>query len=122
MNLAKCKLWGPGIQRADEAEPRYPDELPLDHPGREVPVIPYGGDRGITALGVPIDAPPGFAAPHESNGAPECQLKWREAVGQTDLLLKRLRAYPESQVRLIMLRYCLDACRVVHLLRTTQYE
>ena len=26
LNLAKCKLWGPGIQRADQVEPRFPDD------------------------------------------------------------------------------------------------
>ena len=54
--------------------------------------------------------------------APECLLKWGTAVEQTNQLLMRLRAYPEGQVRLTLLRYFLDACRVVHLLRSTEYE
>jgi hypothetical protein len=121
LNLAKCKLWGPGILSASQTEPQYPPELPQDHPGREVPVVPFGGPHGITALGVPIDAPKGFPG-RDPIVAPECRLRWGQAVEQTNLLLGRLRAYPEGQVRHALLRYCLDGCRVVHLLRSTEYE
>ena len=121
LNLAKCKLWGPGIQAAGEAQPRYPDGLAPDHPGRTVPVVPFGGSHGITALGVPIDAPKGFPG-RDPLKAPECLSAWGKAVEQTNLLLERLRAYPESQVRHTILRYCLDGCRVIHLLRSTEYE
>ena len=121
LNLSKCKLWGPGIQTVGQAMPMYPDELAAEHPGRAVPVIPFGGDCGITALGVPIDAPEGVPgrAPFV---APECLLKWGKAVEQTGVILESLRAYPEGQVRHALLRYCLDACRVVHLLRSTAHE
>jgi hypothetical protein len=121
LNLAKCKLWGPGIQTTGEPSPRYPHGLAEDHPARAVPVVPFGGERGITALGVPIDAPKEFPGRNPS-GAPECLSVWGRAVEQTNLLLDRLRAYPEGQVRHAILRYCLDACRVVHLLRSTEYE
>ena len=47
---------------------------------------------------------------------------WGRAVEQTNLLLARLRAYPEGQVRQAILRYCLHACRVGHLLLSTEYE
>ena len=56
LNLAKCKLWGPGLLRADSVVPQYPAGLAEDHPGRAVPIVPFGGLCGITALGVPIDA------------------------------------------------------------------
>lgn len=121
LNLAKCRLWGPGIQTAAQALPLYPLELAADHPGRQVPVVPFGGSCGITALGVPVDAPKGFPG-RDPDKAPECLLRWGKAVEQTNLLLERLRAYPEGQVRHALLRYCLDACRVVHLLRSTEYE
>jgi hypothetical protein len=75
LNLAKCKLWGPGIQAVGEAQPRYPIGLAMDHPGRTVPVVPFGGSRGITALGVPIDAPKGFPG-RDSSEAPECLSAW----------------------------------------------
>ena len=86
-----------------------------------VPVVPFGGECGITALGVPVDAPKGFPG-RDPQVAPECLLKWRKAVEQTCLLLSRLRAYPEGQVRLTLLRYCLDARTVVHLLHSTDLE
>ena len=121
LNLEKCKMWGPGIQTKDEPAPRYPNELPPNHPGRSVPVIPFGGDHGITALGVPVDAPRGPSR-KEPFVAPECKLKWTSAVEETNRLLVRLRSYPEGQVRLTLLRYCLDACRVNHLLRSTEVE
>jgi hypothetical protein len=121
LNLAKCKLWGPGIQTVSQAEPQFPDGLAEDHPGRAVSVIPFGGSHGITALGVPIDAPKGFPG-RDPSLAPECRLRWGMAVEQTSFILDRLRAYPEGQVRHALLRYCLDACRVVHLLRSTEYE
>ena len=97
LNLAKCRLWGPGIQMHDQAVPRYPDGFAQDHRGRMVPVIPFRGDRGITALGVPIDAPRGPAR-RDPFVAPECLLKWGTAVEQTNQLLVRLRTYPEGQV------------------------
>ena len=121
LNLGKCKLWGPGIQVVDnnnQAEPRYPEGLARLHPGREVPVVPFGWGCGITALGVPIDAPKG-APGRDPTVAPECLRRWEQAVEQICLILERLRAYPEGQVRKDLLRYCLDACRVVHLLRST---
>ena len=121
LTLAKCRLWGPGIQSVSQTHPVYPPGLPEDHPGRVVPVIPFGGSHRITALGVPIDAPRGFPG-RDPSVAPECQLRWGQAVAQTNVLLERLRAYPEGQVRHALLRYCLDGCRVVHILRSTEYE
>lgn len=121
LNLAKCRLWGPGIQTADQELPTFPLGLAPDHPGRSIPVIPFGGETGITTLGVPVDAPKGVPGGGQP-AAPECEAKWGAAVEQTNLLLQRLRLYPESQVRLTLLRYCLDACRVVHLLRSTELE
>ena len=101
--------------------PRYPEGLARSHPGREVPVVPFGWGCGITALGVPIDAPKG-APGRDPTVAPECLRRWEQAVEQTCLILERLRAYPEGQVRKDLLQYSLDACRVVHLLRSTELE
>ena len=94
LNLEKCKLWGPGMQTHEQPTPRYPDDLAMDNPWRQVPVIALWGERGITALGVPIDAPKG-AARQEPFVAPA---QWTSSVEQTKLLLSRLRAYPEGQV------------------------
>ena len=120
LNLAKCNLWGPGVQDAHEAGPHYPEGCTGDHPGLQVPVIPFGGDRGITALGVPIDAP--FELPQGPKSTPECHAVWGRTVDKADMLLQRLRSLPDGQVRHALLRYCLDGCRVVHLLRATETE
>ena len=40
-------------------------------------------------------------------------------VGQTIQLLDRLRLFPTAWIRHVLLRYCLDGCKVVHLLRST---
>ena len=120
LNLSKCRLWGPGFQVDEQGAPLLPPEFALNHPSRGVPIIPFGGVNGITAIGVPVDAPKGHRA--DPLVAPECNDKWQKAVAQAGLLLERLRLYPESQVRLTLLRYCLDACRVVHFLRSSEVE
>ena len=56
INLAKCALWGPGIQRECDPCDTLPEELPVGHPVRSIPVIPYGPQSGITVLGTPCDA------------------------------------------------------------------
>jgi hypothetical protein len=56
INLAKCSLWGPGIQKEDDLHDCIPDTVPLDHPIREVPIVPYGKSAGISVLGIPCDA------------------------------------------------------------------
>ena len=120
LNLAKCNLWGPGVQSAYESGPHYPEGCTDEHPGRQVPVIPFGGDRGITALGVPVDAP--WQLPHREETRPECHAVWGRTVEKAGMLLQRLRGLPDGQIRHALLRYCLDGCRVVHLLRSTERE
>ena len=110
LNLGKCHLWGPGIQDTGESIPHYPDGLALDHPGRAIPVIPFVENSGITLLGVPIDYP----------GSSHCTWRhWAAKVDETLALLDRLRLFPDGQIRHTLLRFCLDACRVMHLERST---
>jgi hypothetical protein len=113
LNLGKCQLWGPGIQGASDPLPRYPDGLPLDHPARAIPVMPFVAQSGITLLGVPIDFP---GSSHRT-----CT-HWAVTVQKSKTLLDRLRMFPDSQIQHALLRYCLDACRVMHLLRSTIFE
>ena len=110
LNLGKCQLWGPGVQGTNDMVPRYPAGLGLDHPGRAIPVIPFVENSGITLLGVPIDFP---GSSHRTIS------HWAATVDQTLVLLNRLRLFPDGQVRHALLRFCLDACRVVHLQRST---
>jgi len=93
LNHAKCRLWGPRIQTADQELPTFPLGLAPAHPRRSIQVIPFGGATGITTLGVPDDATkggPGGGQP----AAPECEAKWGAAVEHTNLLLQRLRLNP----------------------------
>ena len=110
LNAAKCKAWGPGLRRAGEPGPTYPADLPLDHVGRSIPVVPFDADSGITSLGVPIDAP---------GGCGYTAAVWDKVTGQTLQLLDRLRLFPTAWVRHVLLRFCLDGCKVMHLLRST---
>ena len=113
LNLGKCCLWGPGIQATGDPVPRYPDNLPPDHPGRTIPVLPFVPNSGITLLGVPIDFP---------GSSERTASHWASTVEKSTILLERLRLVPEGQIQHALLRYCLDACRVVHLQRSTIVE
>lgn len=110
LNLGKCHLWGPGVQAAGDFCPRYPEGLPLDHPGRLVPISPFIENSGITLLGVPIDFP---------GSSCRTQAHWAFIVDKTLALLERLRLLPDGQIQHALLRHCLDACRVAHLQRST---
>jgi hypothetical protein len=110
LNLGKCQLWGPGVQGIGDPLPRYPVGLPLDHPARAIPVMPFVENSGITLLGVPVDFP---GSAHRTGA------HWAATVEKAKVLLDRLRLFPDSQIQHALLRYCLDACRVMHLLRST---
>ena len=113
LNLSKTVAWGPGLQR--EGMPIAPEWSLLrdDHPFKQVHVIPFGPSKGICSLGVPVDC---------QGSAVEGDRKWSEAVEKTLALLGRLRYFPDGQVRHCLLRYCLDACRVNHLMRSTPHS
>ena len=64
----------------------------------------------MTALGVPIDAP-GMSV--------HADRVWDSAAAKTLHLLERLRDFPSAWIRHVLLRHCLDACKVMHLLRST---
>ena len=89
---------------------RYPDSLLLDYPCRTIPVLPFVPNSGITLLGVPIDIP----------GSSECTAShWASTVDKSTMLLERLSLVPEGQIQHALLRYYLDACRVVPVQRST---
>ena len=110
LNLGKCCLWGPGIQASGDPLPRYPVGLPLDHPSRLIPVLPFVQNSGIILLGVPIDFP---------GSMQRTSSHWAATVEKSRCLLDRLRLFPDGQIQHALLRYCLDACRVMHLQRST---
>ena len=73
-------------------------------------MLPFVPNSGITLLGVPIDFP-GCSQRTASH--------WASTVAKANVLLERLRLLPDGQIQHALLRYCLDACRVVHLQRST---
>jgi hypothetical protein len=113
INLTKCSLWGPGIQTAADPVDNVPDALDICHPLRHIPITPYGGGAGITVLGVPCDAP---GQGTHAGGV------WGRAVDATLHVLSRLRQLPDGQIRHCLVRYCLDACKVNHLMRSTNLD
>ena len=106
VNLKKCQLWGPGLQLEPEATMMG---LHDNHPICQIPVVPYDQKEGITVLGVPVDVPGSLTQGTE---------KWETATKTTISLLKHLRKLPDGQLRHCLLRHCLDACRVTHLMRS----
>jgi hypothetical protein len=110
INLTKCTLWGPGIQKEEDMNDNIPDDWDISHPFRVIPVVPYGPAQGITVLGVPCDA-----KGHKTNA----DSVWEATVHKTLQTLSKLRQLPEGQMRHCLLRYCLDACKVNHLMRAT---
>ena len=102
---ANCGV--PGVHLEGEAPP----DLPLGLAG--IPVIPFGPSTGITVRGVPVDAP----------GGREClRSAWDKAVGKTEKVLERLQRLPDGQVQHCILRSCLDACKVNHLMRAVRHD
>ena len=109
-NLHKCSIWGPGVQRVGQSVPRYPMEIGLDHPCRAIPVLPFLPGSGLEVLGVPVD----FPGTHDKTKA-----VWQAALQGLDNACSKLQSFPHGQARYLLLRYCLDGCKVNHLLRST---
>ena len=106
VNLGKCQIWGPGVQHdGDAAIMGLEDDSPLCH----IPIAPFSAEAGITVLGVPVDVPGSVASGER---------KWEAATDATIDLLTKLRSLPDGQLRHCLLRHCLDACRVTHLMRS----
>ena len=110
MNPQKCHLWGPGIQTDAAEAPAMPPDMPAGHVARRIPVTPFVPGSGLTTLGVPADAP---------GGSSHSQGKWCGVIDQATEMLTKLRTLPDTQLQHALLRYCLDGCKVMHLLRTT---
>ena len=107
LNVSKCQLWGPGIHNEGEVPPGLPDAL------AGIPVVPFGPRAGITVLGVHVD----------TVGGRECQRgAWDKAVSKTVKVLERPQLLPDGQVQHCILRSCLDACKVNHMMRAARHD
>ena len=96
LNTAKCTLWGPGV----------PPSLPASLSGFRV--VPWTPGSGITALGLPISYPgcERHAAAHLNSLTSKLQ--------DVCHLIAHLR---EPHHQHLLLRFCADACRILHFLR-----
>ena len=92
VNPAKCKVWGPHAAAADWS----------------VPVVPW--DSGVNVLGVPVGSRTFVAA--------ECA----SVISKLSEALRRLPLLADSFVAFHLLRSCLSACRVTHLLRALSFD
>ena len=64
-------------------------------------------------MGVPCDAPGSFT---------QANVAWGKVVGATTSMLGKLCRLPDGQMRHALLRHCLDACKVNHLMRAVSCE
>ena len=101
LNLHKCRLWGPG-QISPDVQGDHFDLL------RSIPRVPCGADNGLRVLGYPVEHPSST-----SFRARELQ----NIVNRLEEACHVLSNLGDPHVEHILLRYCLDACRVLHFLR-----
>ena len=96
VNTDKSKLWGPA-------------HLPPDmHALQDVPRVPWSPGSGLRVLGLPIEHP-------SSTSFRQHQL--HQVVSHLQDACSLLGHLGDPQVQHLLLRYCLDACRVMHMLR-----
>ena len=95
LNLHKCELWGLGAEAWQ---------------GPPVKIIPWTPKHGVTILGVPINFP-GSTAYSESF--------WHGLMNTLQAATARVTSQLDPQCAHHLLRKCLDACKVTHLLRAT---
>ena len=96
LNRAKCKLWGPGLL----------DELPA--PLQGIPWVPW--TSGVRVLGCPVGR------------APFVRSELNLVYDKLRAALEKLQCLGDPQAASHLLRSCLGASKVVHLLRTAPYS
>ena len=96
LNTRKCELWGPGASYC----------ATMQH----LSIIPWTPGSGVTCLGVPINYPGSHA---------HTILLWDKAIASMRVTTKKVTDSLDAQTAHHLLRKCLDACKVNHLLRAT---
>ena len=113
LNSNKSLLWGPGCP-VDVSDNNCPlRSLPLDHVARSLSVLPFKPGAGVTSLGVPCDVPGSLV--HTDS-------VWSSVTGKCLQALQTLDGLPDLQLQFVLLRSCLDGCKVTHLLRQTPLD
>ena len=96
LNPNKCEIWGPGASYC--------------HTLQHLTVVPWQPDSGVTCLGVPINYPGSHARTTQA---------WDKATKVLEVTSKKVTDVTDAQTAHHLLRKCLDACKVNHLLRAT---
>ena len=125
VNAAKCRLWGPALFQQTEdvvmqgtswvAEdcPHLPDDMIVEYREADgawpsIPIVPWKTDTGLKVLGLPV------CFPGSSDFAVSA---FAGVVGDLERCCSVLHALGDTQCEHLLLRYCLDACRIMHYLR-----
>jgi hypothetical protein len=101
VNAKKCSIWGPGVTPGGVQSAGLSD----------IPAKAFTRNSGVTVLGIPIDAP---------GGREHTATVWDEALNGLRSACDALSDIPDPQLQHVLLRTCLDACKLQHLLRATE--
>jgi hypothetical protein len=102
LNLKKCRIWGPAASSLDSL-------IPHDSIVRGMSIIPFTPDSGIKVLGTPVEHP-------QSSTFRLSTLQ--QEVDDLKKATHLLSQLGNPQKAHLLLRCCLDACRLQHLLRS----
>jgi hypothetical protein len=102
VNIDKCKLWGPGVSTQQILQEHGQSLI------SQVPRVPWAAGSGLRVLGLPIEYPQSISFKREQLRAVMHHLQDACAL---------LGHLGDPQMQHLLLRYCLDACRVMHMLR-----
>ena len=89
-------------------------DLPNTHPFLAIRVMPYGHGTGITVLGNPVA--------HPVNRDTFLNSFWEPRLRGLSQACKTISAFPRPHIQFTLLRSCLDACRINHVLRTQHFR
>ena len=96
VNFSKCELWGP----AQDSWTGSP----------EIHKVPWTPGSGLVILGTPVNYP---------NTTTFADGFWKDVTGRLREAVQKVTDMVDLQCAHHLLRKCLDACKVNHLLRTT---
>ena len=100
LNLSKCTLWGPAVPA-----PLPPTLAPMK-------VVPWAPGSGLTVLGLPVSFPGGdgaYASAHLNS-----------LVDKLEHVCHLISSLGHPHYQHLLLRFCADACRIIHFLRGVQ--
>ena len=102
LNPGKCKLWGPGCSQPEG------EDMDIDSLWNTIPRVPWRADSGLKVLGLPV------CFPRTSKFA---ESTFTEVLQDLQEACSALQNLGDPQTEHLLLRYCMDACRIMHYLR-----